>query len=219
MRTLGLIGGMSWEASIVYYRLVNELVRERLGGHHNAACVMVDPDFARMEEQQSAGDWDAASATVAEAAERLERAGAECVVICSNTMHVAAPHVTNLPVLHIGDATADAIKGAGLDHALLLGTRYTMELPFLRDHLAARGVTTEVPDEAQRAEVQRIIYTELTRGVVSDASRDAVARIADGHAGVILGCTELTLLGLDGFDTTRLHAEAAVSFALQDPLD
>lgn len=214
MRTLGLIGGMSWQASAVYYRLLHELAAPA-----TPPSVMVTVPFDELAAHQHAGNWDAAGAMVVDAARRLERAGAECVVICANTMHVAAPRVTDLPLLHIGDATADAILAAGHRDALLLGTRYTMELPFLRDHLAARGVATAVPDEAGRAELQRIVYDELTRGIVTDASRATVERLADGHDAVILGCTELTLFGLPGFDTTRLHAEAAVSFALQDPLD
>ncbi len=216
MRTLGLIGGMSWEASLEYYRLINATVREREGGHTTVPSVMVTVEFGRMEELQRAGDWDAAGAMVVEASEALARAGAECAVICANTMHIAAPRVTALPVLHIGDSTGSALRAAGHDRALLLGTRYTMELPFLRDHLRSEhGVETDVPDADNRALLQAIIYEELTRGRVVDASRDAVARMCEGHDAVILGCTELTLFGLPGFDTTRLHAEAAVSFAFE----
>lgn len=219
MRTIGLVGGMSWEASALYYRLINEVVRERGGGGHTTApSVMVTVEFARMEEHQRAGEWDAASAMVVDAAQALERAGADCVLICANTMHVAADAVrsaVDLPLLHIGDATADAVLAAGLSRVTLLGTRYSMELPFLRDHLRARGVETDVPGEADRAELQRIIYEELTRGVVEESSGEAVRRMSAGADGVILGCTELTLFGLPGFDTTRLHAESAVSFALE----
>jgi amino-acid racemase len=220
MRTIGLIGGMSWEASIVYYRIINETVRDRLGGHATPPSVMVTVEFGKLEERQRAGDWKAAGAMVADAAVALEGAGAECVVICANTMHIAAgavrAAVPGLPLLHIGDATGEAVRAAGLSRVLLLGTRYTMELPFLRDHLREHhGVETDVPGDTERAELQRIIYEELTLGRVEPASRDAVRRMCDGADGVILACTELTLLGLDGFDTTRLHAEAAVSFALQ----
>ena len=242
MRTLGLIGGMSWEASLVYYRLINEAGRARLGGHTTIPSVLVTVEFGRMEALQRAGDWEAASAMVVEASEALARAGADCAVICANTMHVAAPQITALPVLHIGDATGAAIRAAGHDRALLLGTRYTMEnvggpppaaittthprtgsaaygtpWPFLRDHLRSEhGIETDVPDADDRARLQAIIYEELTRGRVEDASRAAVERMCEGHDAVILGCTELTLFGLEGFDTTRLHAEAAVSFALEE---
>lgn len=218
MKTIGLIGGMSWEASAAYYRIVNETVRERRGGHTTVPSVMVTVPFGELEELQREGEWDAASAMIAAAAVQLERAGADCVVICANTMHVAADAVRaavpSLPLLHIGDATAAAIRAAGLERVLLLGTRYTMELPFLRDRLRAQGVTTDVPEADDRAEVQRIIYDELTQGRVEPASRAVIARLSEGADGVILGCTELTLFGLPGFDTTRLHAEAAVSFAL-----
>jgi aspartate racemase len=219
MRTIGPIGGMSWEASLVYYRMINEAVRERRGGHTTVPSVMVTVEFGRMEELQRAGDWDAAGAMVADAGRTLERAGAECVLICANTMHVAADAVRaavpDLPLLHIGDATADAILAAGPERVLLLGTRYTMELPFLRDHLRARGIETEVPCPEDRLEVNRIVYEELTRGRVEESARATFRRLSTGYDGVILGCTEFTLLDLDGFDTTRLHAEAAVSFALQ----
>lgn len=241
MRTLGLIGGMSWEASLEYYRLINATVRERRGGHTTVPSVLVTVEFGRMEELQRAGDWDAAGAMIVEASEALARAGAECAVICANTMHVAASRVTALPVLHIGDATGAALRAAGHERALLLGTRYTMEMvggpppaaltstepvlgsaasgtpwPFLRDHLREEhGVETDVPDADDRARLQSIIYDELTQGRVEDSSREDVRRMTKGHDAVILGCTELTLFGLPGFDTTRLHAEAAVSFALE----
>lgn len=215
MRTVGLIGGMSWRSSVSYYTHLNETVQARAGGHANAPSVMVTVDFGRLEVLQRAGDWERASAVVADAAKQLRSAGAECVVICANTMHVAADAVRravpDLPLLHIGDATADALAADGVDRAVLLGTRYTMELPFLRDHLATRGIETEVPDAAARTELQRIIYEELVHGRVSDASREYVAGLG-GPA--ILGCTELTLLGLPGYDTMRLHAEMAAAFAL-----
>jgi aspartate racemase len=219
VRTIGLIGGMSWVASGIYYRLINEAVQQELGGHANAPSVMVTVDFARLEALQRAGDWEAASAVVADAAVGLERAGAECVVICANTMHVAAAAVRaavpDLPLLHIGDATAAAMKAAGEDRAVLLGTRYTMELPFLRDHLREQhGIETDVPGPDERAELQRIIYEELTRDRVEPAAQ-AFVRGLGGPA--ILGCTELTLLGVPGFDTTRLHAQAAAAFAMTPP--
>lgn len=220
MRTLGLIGGMSWEASAVYYRLINEDVRERVGGHATPPSVLVTVDFAGIEALQRAGHWQAAGERLAEAARSLQRAGAECVVICTNTMHVVADAVTaavpGLPLLHIGDATGAAIRAAGLDRVLLLGTRYTMELPFLRDHLRERhGVEADIPRPDDRAALQRIIYEELTLGRVEAASRAQVEQMTAGAEGVILGCTELTLLDLPGaFDTTRLHAAMAVDFAL-----
>ena len=229
MRLLGLIGGMSWESTAIYYRHLNEMVRERQGGLHSARLLLWSVDFAEIAALQHDGRWDEAGARLAEAAVRLEQAGAEGLVLCTNTMHKLADRLeaaVGIPLLHIADATGEAIAAAGCSRPALLATRFTMEQPFYAGRLRERfGLDPRVPDEAERAEVHRIIYEELCRGVVTDASRRAALRSIDrlrdqGADSVILGCTELTmLLGLGDvdlplFDTTRLHAEAAVAFAL-----
>lgn len=232
MRTLGLIGGMSWESTALYYRHLNELARERLGGLHSAKLLLWSFDFAEVADHQHRGDWDGATALMVEAALRLKRGGAEAVVICTNTMHLMADAVeraSGVPVLHIADATAEAIKGAGCRRPLLLATRFTMEQPFYRERLRDRhGIEAVVPKEQDRETVHRVIYDELCQGVrpESKAAYLDVIRRSQGEAGVdgvILGCTEITLLiGQDDvnvpvFDTTRLHAEAAMAFALGAP--
>ncbi|MCX5342506.1 aspartate/glutamate racemase family protein [Streptomyces atratus] len=223
MRTIGLIGGMSWESSAEYYRLLNELTRERLGGHHCAPSVMVTVDFAEIEAMQRADDWDAAGARLVEAAVSLERAGAELVVLCTNTMHRVADRITaavDVPFVDIVDATAAKVRAAGVQTVGLLGTRFTMEGAFYRDRMREHGIEVVVPAEADRALVHEVIYRELTRGQVRDVSRREFSRIiaelaARGAGGVILGCTEITLLvGQDDspvrlFDSTRLHVERA----------
>jgi aspartate racemase len=225
MKVIGLLGGMSWESSIEYYRHVNERVRERLGGLHSAHCVMYSVDFAEIERLQVSGDWDEAGAQLAEAAAALAMAGADFIVLCTNTMHKVADQITVLPLLHLGDATAAAVKDAGVTRIGLLGTAFTMEQDFYRDRLASHGLDVLVPDEDDRAEVHRIIYEELVVGVVRDDSRDAyrkvIQRLVDrGAEGVILGCTEIELLVTQGdspvpvFPTTRLHAELAADHAL-----
>ncbi|GAB1509094.1 aspartate/glutamate racemase family protein [Actinophytocola sp. KF-1] len=225
MKVIGLLGGMSWESSIEYYRIVNERVRERAGGLHSAHCVLYSVDFAEIERLQVSGDWEEAGNRLAEAAAALAMAGADFIVLCTNTMHKVAGEITVLPLLHLGDATADAVTKAGVTRVGLLGTAFTMEQDFYRDRLAAHGLDVLVPDEDDRAEVHRIIYEELVVGVVKDDSRDAyrkvIQRLVDrGAEGVILGCTEIELLvGQDDspvpvFPTTRLHAELAADHAL-----
>jgi len=229
VRTIGLLGGMSWESTALYYRLLNETVRERLGGLHSARCVLVSVDFAAIERLQVAGDWERAGELLAADAKVLEAAGAELVVLCTNTMHRVAGALTavlGVPLLHIGDVTATAVHDAGVRRVGLLGTAFTMEQPFLSDRLAGRGLHVLVPDPVDRAEVHRIIYDELCVGVFREESREAVLAVierlvAEGGAdGVVLGCTELELLlgdddaGVPLFPTTRLHAEAAVAAAL-----
>ena len=228
MRTIGLIGGMSWESSIEYYRLVNELVRERLGALHSAECVMYSVDFAEIEAMQSDGRWDDAARRLAEVARRLEAAGAELLVLCTNTMHKVATEVeqaVSLPLLHIGDTTARAVRGAGVRRVGLLGTAFTMEQAFYRDRLTSHGLEVVVPESEDREVVHRVIYDELCLGVVREESRAAyqavIGRLVDrGAEGVILGCTEVELLigqqhvTVPVFPTTRLHAEAAVAVAL-----
>lgn len=229
MRTIGLIGGMSWESSAEYYRLINEAVKGRLGGLHSARSVMLTVDFAEIEAMQQAGRWDAAGEALADAARSLERAGAECLVLCTNTMHKVADAITaaaQIPLIHIADATAAPIRARGLRRVGLLGTRFTMEEAFYRDRLAARhGLEVLVPDADDRALVNQVIYGELCLGIIEDGSRaryrEIIARlVARGAEAVILGCTEITLLvsqadsAVPLFDTTRLHALAAVEFAL-----
>ena len=228
MRTIGLIGGMSWESSALYYRLVNEAVARELGGLHSARCVLASVDFAEIERLQATGDWDTAGDLLAGVARGLEAAGAELLVLCTNTMHTVAPAIeaaVGIPLLHLADATAAAVRAAGLTTVGLLGTAYTMEQSFYRDRLAGHGLTVLVPDAVDRADVHRIIYDELCLGRVEPASRRRYQQViealaAGGAQGVILGCTEIELLiGPDDstvpvFPTTRIHVEAAVAAAL-----
>ena len=229
MRTIGVLGGMSWQSTAEYYRILNELVAERLGGLHSAELVVRSVDFARVEALQVAGDWDEAGRLLARVGEQLEAAGADVVVLATNTMHQVAGRLEEMfgtAFLHLGDVTARAVLDAGVARVGLLGTRFTMEQPFYADRLASHGLEVVVPAEADRDEVHRVIYDELCVGVVDDGSRervrDAVRRlVARGCTGVVLGCTELELLltepDLDGvplFATTRLHCEAAVAAAL-----
>ncbi|MBO9662140.1 aspartate/glutamate racemase family protein [Dokdonella sp.] len=230
MRILGLLGGMSWESTIPYYRRINERVRERRGGLQSAELLLYSVDFARIEALQHRGDWDAAGQVLADAAQALQRAGAQGLVICTNTMHRVLPQiepVLRVPVLHIADATAARIRAAGFTKIGLLGTRFTMEQDFYRGRLAGHGLDVRVPDEAQRAVVHRVIYEELCQGRCVPESRAAYrAVIADlvaaGAEAVILGCTEIGLL-VDAsdsvvplFDTTAIHAEHAADWALAD---
>jgi aspartate racemase len=228
MRTLGLLGGMSWESTVPYYRIVNECVRERLGGLHSAKLVLHSVDFAEIETLQHAGDWDTAGALLAEAARGLRRAGADAIVLCTNTMHLVAPAIeaaVDIPLLHIADATAARIRAAGIARVALLGTRFTMEQAFYRERIEAAGIEVLTPDAPQRERVHRVIYDELCLGRILDASRDDYRTImanlvALGAQGVILGCTEIGLLMGEGdatvplFDTARIHAEAAADWAL-----
>ncbi|ROQ99720.1 aspartate racemase [Streptomyces sp. 2132.2] len=228
MKTIGLLGGMSWESTAEYYRLLNELTRDRLGGLHSARCVLYSVDFADIERLQAEGRWTEAGEVLAEAAQRLEAAGADLVLICTNTMHKVADRVQDglsVPLLHLADATADAVKRAGLTHVGLLGTAFTMEQEFYRGRLAASGLEVCVPDTAGRALVHRVIYEELCRGVVREESRASYQGViqelvAAGAQGIVLGCTEIELLVGAGdspvpvFPTARIHAEAAVEAAL-----
>jgi aspartate racemase len=228
VKTIGLLGGMSWESSALYYRLLNEEVRGRLGGLHSARCLLLSVDFAEIERLQVAGDWARAGDLLAADAQRLEAAGADFVLLCTNTMHKVAATIENalsVPLLHIGDVTADAVRAAGVGRVALLATAYTMEQPFLIDRLAARGLQVVVPDPRDRALVHRVIYEELCLGVVREESRAAYRAVierlvAAGAEGVILGCTEIELLissadvDVPVFPTTRLHVEAAVAAAL-----
>jgi len=227
--TIGLIGGMSWESSIQYYRLINEGVRDRQGGVASARTLMWSFDFARIEALQHAGDWDALAGEMAEAARTLEKGGADVLVLCTNTMHRCAEAIeaaVDIPLLHIADPTAAAIQAAGLTKVGLLGTAFTMEQDFYRGRLEARfGLEVLIPDAEDRAAVHGIIYRELVAGQVLDASRETyravIRRLVDrGAQGIILGCTEIMLLigqadsPVSVFDTTTLHAMAAVDRAL-----
>lgn len=228
MKTIGLLGGMSWESSIEYERLINEGVRDRLGGTHSADLIVRSYDFAVIERLQAVGDWDGAGALLAADARSLQDAGAEMIVLCTNTMHVVAPAIEaaiDIPFLHLADTTAAAVLDEGVTTVGLLGTRYTMEQPFYRDRLASHGIEVIVPDEPDRTTVHDVIYDELVRGVVSDGSRarylEVIERlVARGATGVVAGCTEIELLvsaddvAVAYFPTTRLHASAAVDFAL-----
>jgi aspartate racemase len=228
LRVIGMIGGMSWESSAEYYRLANELVRERLGGLHSARLVLASVDFAEIERCQAAGDWDTAGGLLADVAQGVEAAGAELLLLCTNTMHKVAAQVqaaVSIPLLHLADATAAAVRHDGLRTVGLLGTAFTMEQGFYRERLAGHGLRVLVPDAADRASVHRVIYDELCLGVVRDQSRQVyrqvIARLVEaGAEGVILGCTEIELLvGADDspvpvYPTTRLHVEAAVTIAL-----
>ena len=228
MKRIGLLGGMSWESSAHYYSLINELVAERLGGLHSADCVMVSVDFAGIEEMQRAGRWTEAGDYLAERARALEVAGAEFVVLCTNTMHKVAPQIEaaiSIPMLNIGDVTASAVFAAGLTSVGLIGTRFTMEETFYVDRLVSAGLAVIVPDVEQRAMIDRVIFEELVLGVVRDESRARYVEVitalgSRGAQGVILGCTEVELLvgpgdtSLPVFPTARIHAEAAVALAL-----
>ena len=231
MKVIGLIGGLSWESSALYYQIINQSVRAQLGGLHSADCLLYSFDFAEIEALQHADRWDQATARMVEAAQRLERGGADCILICSNTMHRMADAVgdsVTVPLIHIADPTAEAVCAAGFDRVGLLGTRYTMEADFYKGRLAGRyGLTVITPDEDGRSTIHWIIYEELVRGVVRDESRaayqQAIAQLVeDGAQCIILGCTEITLLikpehsPVPVFDTTALHAEAAVRFALAE---
>jgi len=230
MQTIGMIGGMSWESSLEYYRILNETVKERLGGLHSAKCILYSVEFAEIEALQHAGRWDEAAQVMVEAGQSLERAGADLLVLCTNTMHKLAHQIeagVSLPLLHIADATADVVKAAGIYRVGLLGTRYTMEQEFYKGRLVEKhGLEVLIPEEAEREIVHRVIYDELCLGVIKTESRRAFTAIieklaAAGAEGVILGCTEIENLvrqedsPLPVFATTRIHAEAAVEWALR----
>lgn len=228
MKTLALIGGMSWESTAHYYARINQLVAERLGGLHSARLLLYSLDFDELQRMQHADDWAGATRLLVDAAKRLERAGAEGLVVCANTMHLVAPEIeaaVELPLIHVVDVTAAAAKAQGVRTVALLGTRFTMEKDFYRRRLERHGLRVMVPDEAARATLHRMIYQELCKGEVRPESRQAffevIARLAkSGAEGAILGCTEFTLFGgspgagIPLFDTTEIHARAAVDWAL-----
>jgi aspartate racemase len=229
MKTIGMIGGMSWESSIEYYRIVNQTVREKLGGLHSAKSIMVSVEFAEIEALQHQDRWDELAAILIEAARSLERGGADFVIICTNTMHKLYDILQNqikIPMLNIADATAEKIKAQGIDKIALLGTRFTMEEDFYKGRLADKyGLDVIIPSSAQREIVHRVIYDELCAGIIKPDSKQKYAEIiqglaAEGVGGIILGCTEIGLLVKQAdspvplFDTTEIHARAAVYYAL-----
>ena len=228
MQTIGLLGGMSWESTELYYRWINELVKEKLGGLHSAKIVLVSVDFQEIETLQHQNRWDEAGMALAQAAQQIEAAGADFLLICTNTMHKVAPQIEaaiNIPILHLADATAVRIQQRGLKKVGLLGTNFTMEQDFYRGRLEQHGLEVIVPNAADRAIVHGVIYNELCLGKVADASRQEFLRIIDdlhaqGAEGIIEGCTEIVMLvqqqhtAVPLFDTTAIHAETAVNRAL-----
>lgn len=231
MKTIGLLGGMSWESTQTYYRLINEGVKARLGGLHSAKLVLFSVDFAEIEALQHEGDWPATADILSGAAVALQKAGADFLVIGTNTMHKVAPEIeqaSQIPLLHIADATAQVLNQDGITRVGLLGTRFTMEQAFYRDRLENAGIEVITPDEVQRDEVHRVIYEELCRGEIIPESRtsylDIVASLSGrGAQAVILGCTEIGLLIRQAdtevplYDTTEIHATQAVELALNHP--
>ena len=228
MKTIGLMGGMSWESSIEYYRIINQLIQERLGGYHSAKCVLVSLDFADIEEKQKEGDWDGAAALMMEAARQVENAGGNFLLICTNTMHLLADRVqtaVSIPLIHIADATAQAVIALGITEVGLLGTKFTMQEDFYRGRLEKLfDLKVRIPDSADMEIVHDVIYQELVHGVINTNSKEEYLRIIGnltkrGAQGIILGCTEIGLLvkqedtPIPLFDTTRIHAEAAVNYA------
>jgi aspartate racemase len=229
MRVIGLLGGMSWESTAEYYRIINEEVRRRLGRQHSARILMYSVDFEEIERLQNAGEWTTAGDILAEEAARLERAGADLLLLCTNTMHKVAPAIeaaVRIPLVHIADATAERILAANSRRVGLLGTRFTMEEDFYRARLAERhGLEVVVPPAEDRAVVDRVIFAELCQGEILESSRDEYVRIiaalaGQGAEGVILGCTEIGLLiqpqhsPIPVYDTARIHAERGVELAL-----
>lgn len=230
MKTIGLIGGMSWESTVTYYQLINEAVKKSLGGLHSAKILLYSVDFQEIEECQTRGDWEKSARILGDAAKGLEGAGADCIVICTNTMHKVAPQIGErifIPILHIAEATAQALIDSGITRVLLLGTRYTMQQDFYKEKLVERGIEVMIPGDEDMEIVNRIIFGELCLGVISEESRRQYLRIIEeqkewGAQGVILGCTEIGLLisqadtELPVFDTTQIHAARAAEWAVTE---
>lgn len=223
MKTIGLIGGMSWESTVTYYKLINEIIKEKLGGLHSAKILLYSVDFAEIEQCQANGQWDKSAEILAAAAKSLEKLGADFIVICTNTMHKVSPQIQNqisIPIIHIADATANALIEAGVSKVALLGTKYTMTQDFYKEKLIQRGLSVIIPSSNDIEIVNRVIYDELCLGIVAEKSRSEYIRIINqlkdqGAEGIILGCTEIGLLihqedsSLPVFDTTEIHARAA----------
>lgn len=229
MKTIGLIGGMSWESTVSYYQIINETIKEKLGGLHSAKILLYSVDFSEIEECQARGEWDKSAEILSKAAENLEKAGADSLVICTNTMHKVVPQIQehiHIPILHIADATAEVLLEAGRKKVALLGTKYTMTQDFYKERLLSRGISVVIPDEAEVEQVNRIIYEELCLGIISEESRKIYTQIierlkANGAEGVILGCTEIGLLisqkdsVLPVYDTTKIHAQKAAMQSIE----
>jgi len=229
MKTIGLIGGMSWESTVTYYQIINEVVKKQLGGLHSAKVVLYSVDFQEIEECQSNGDWDKSAEILGGAAKKLEQAGADFIVICTNTMHKVAPNIQKeilIPIIHIAEATAEKLIENNIYKVALLGTKYTMTQDFYKDKLIEKGIEVLIPNDSDVEIVNNIIYDELCLGIISEKSKSEYIRIIDklkedGAQGVILGCTEIGLLIgqedtlLPVFDTTQIHATKAAMFAIE----
>ncbi|MGB7594856.1 MAG: aspartate/glutamate racemase family protein [Erysipelotrichaceae bacterium] len=230
MKTIGLIGGMSWESTIPYYRILNETVRDTLGGYHSAKILLYSVDFDEIERDQSAGEWERMGETLGNIALTLQNAGAEAIVLCTNTMHKVSDAIEakiHIPFIHIADATADAVLDAGLSKVALLGTKYTMAQDFYKDRLASKGLIVIIPNAEDQEFINHVIFEELIKGKVLDTSRTRYLEIIDklvkqGAEGVILGCTEIGILitpqdtDVKLFETVEIHAKKAAKFLLQD---
>lgn len=230
MKTIGLIGGMSWESTVTYYQILNETVKQKLGGLHSAKILLYSVDFDEIEKYQSSGEWEKSAEVLSQAAMNLEKAGADFIVICTNTMHKVAPKIQShisIPIIHIAEATADELIKRGISRVALLGTKYTMTQDFYKDKLLKAGIDVVIPDLAGIETVNDIIYKELCLGIISEASKKKYLEIIDelaeqGAQGVILGCTEIGLLiqqadtSLPVFDTTRIHAIKAAELSIED---
>lgn len=230
MKTIGLIGGMSWESSIEYYKLINELVKEKLGGVHSCKCIMNSVDFAEIEKLQHNGEWEKLTEIMVNIAKKLEKSGADCIVICTNTMHKMADDIekeVKIPLIHIADSVGENIIKLNLKKVALLGTKFTMEQDFYKERIRKKfGIEVIIPNESDKNIIHKVIYEELVKGQFKDESRQEYIRIInelvkDGAEGIILGCTEIPLLinesdvEISIFDTTKLHSESAVKFALE----
>ncbi len=227
MKTIGLLGGMSWESTVSYYKIINEEVKKKLGGLHSAKIVLYSVNFAEIEECQKKGDWDKSAEILSDAAKKLEKAGADCIAICTNTMHKVAPQIEKeirIPIIHIAQATANEIKNAKLKTIALLGTKYTMTQNFYKQHLIDNGIEVLIPNDEHIDDVNTIIFKELCLGIISEESKQKYIEIIKslqerGAQGVILGCTEIGMLikqedtSLPVFDTTEIHAKALAQWA------
>ena len=229
MKTIGMIGGMSWESTVTYYKIINEVVKEELGGLHSAKILLYSVDFEEIEKYQSGGEWDRAGEVLAEAAGKLENAGADYIVICTNTMHKVVPQIEariGIPVIHIAEATADILLQSGINRVALLGTKYTMTQDFYKEKLVGAGIEVLIPGEEEIEEINEVIFKELCRGIISEASKQKYLAVIDklaaaGAQGVILGCTEIGMLireadtALPVFDTTQIHATKAALLSIR----
>jgi len=228
MKIIGLIGGMSWESTVTYYQVINEIVKEKLGGFHSAKCLLYSVDFQEIEQCQTNNDWERSAEILSEAALSLEKGGAEFIIICTNTMHKVADKIQeriSIPILHIAEVTADELKEKCIDKVALLGTKYTMEQDFYKDRLIRNGISVMIPEEQDRERINTIIFQELCLGIISEESKKEYIRIIDdmmkqGAQGIILGCTEIGLLVNQGdtkaplFDTTVIHGKRAALYSI-----